>query len=192
MEAQPRTLGFLFADWVAAHCVVPQGFDLGKPFVLVGWQLENAVEFYRVKPDMVFIEYNGTWEGAKIMEMDLPKDWQIVELHMDGASASSARGGHVIINSGYDPDKYDKALAEFISGILPGRASTIAKRSDLANPKRAAVLRDPLLPEKSRRTTKRAVTLRGDSPFAVYAFGETISPVPARRCTADSRCRAGR
>ena len=57
---------------------------------------------------------------------------------MDGASASSARGGHVIINSGYDPDKYDKALAEFISGILPGRASTIAKRSDLANPKRAA------------------------------------------------------
>lgn len=54
MKAQPRTLGFLFADWVAAHCVVPQGFDLGKPFVLVGWQLENAVEFYRVKPDMVF------------------------------------------------------------------------------------------------------------------------------------------
>ena len=57
---------------------------------------------------------------------------------MDGASASSARGGHVIINSGYDPDKYDKALAEFISDILPGRSSTIVKRSDLANPKRAA------------------------------------------------------
>ena len=56
---------------------------------------------------------------------------------MDGASAS-ARGGHVIINSGYDPDKYDKALAEFIADILPGRASTIVKRSDLANPKRAA------------------------------------------------------
>lgn len=70
--------------------------------------------------------------------LNISKDWQIVELHMDGASASSARGGHVIINSGYDPDKYDEALAEFISGILPGRASTIAKRSDLANPKRAA------------------------------------------------------
>lgn len=73
-----------------------------------------------------------------ISSLNISKDWQIVELHMDGASASSARGGHVIINSGYDPDKYDKALAEFISGILPGRASTIAKRSDLANPKRAA------------------------------------------------------
>ncbi len=73
-----------------------------------------------------------------ISSLNISKDWQIIELHMDGASASSARGGHVIINSGYDPDKYDKALAEFISGILPGRASTIAKRSDLANPKRAA------------------------------------------------------
>ena len=73
-----------------------------------------------------------------ISSLNISKDWQIVELHMDGASASSARGGHVIINSGYDPDKYDKALAEFISGILPGRVSTIVKRSDLANPKRAA------------------------------------------------------
>ena len=73
-----------------------------------------------------------------ISSLNISKDWQIVELHMDGASASSACGGHVIINSGYDPDKYDKALAEFISGILPGRSSTIVKRSDLANPKRAA------------------------------------------------------
>lgn len=73
-----------------------------------------------------------------ISSLNISKDWQIVELHMDGASASSARGGHVIINSGYDPDKYDKALAEFISDILPGRSSTIVKRSDLANPKRAA------------------------------------------------------
>ena len=73
-----------------------------------------------------------------ISSLNISKNWQIVELHMDGSSASSARGGHVIINSGYDPDKYDKALAEFISGILPGRTSTIVKRSDLANPKRAA------------------------------------------------------
>lgn len=73
-----------------------------------------------------------------ISSLNISKDWQIIELHMDGASASSARGGHVIINSAYNPDKYDKALAEFISDILPGRSSTIVKRSDLANPKRAA------------------------------------------------------
>lgn len=41
----PKSLGFLFADWIAAHCVVPNGYDLGKPFELVGWQLENAIDF---------------------------------------------------------------------------------------------------------------------------------------------------
>ncbi len=33
-----------------------------------------------MRPDQVFIEYNGTWEAAKIMEMQLPKDWQIVQV----------------------------------------------------------------------------------------------------------------
>ena len=72
-----------------------------------------------------------------ISTLSISKSWQIIELHMDSASAS-ARGGHVIINSGFEPDKYDTALAAFISGILPGRAQTIVKRNDLANPKRAA------------------------------------------------------
>ncbi len=72
-----------------------------------------------------------------ISSLNISKDWQIIELHMDAASAS-ARGGHVIINSTFSPDKYDKALASYISGILPGRSQTIVKRSDLANPKRAA------------------------------------------------------
>ena len=50
----PKTLGFLFADWIAWHCVVPNGFDLGKQFELVGWQLDNAIDFYRVKSDAVY------------------------------------------------------------------------------------------------------------------------------------------
>ena len=32
-----------------------------------------------IKPDQVFIEYNGTWESAKILEMKLPKGWEIVQ-----------------------------------------------------------------------------------------------------------------
>lgn len=48
------TLGFLAADWIAAHCVVPDGFDLGKPFVLDGWQLWCTVNHYRVKPGIEF------------------------------------------------------------------------------------------------------------------------------------------
>lgn len=31
------------------------------------------------QPDMVFIEYNGTWPAAKLMDMKLPKDWEILQ-----------------------------------------------------------------------------------------------------------------
>lgn len=72
-----------------------------------------------------------------ISKLTLDKDTQIVELHMDSATAS-ARGAHVIINAKYNADKYDKALASAMSQLFPGRAQTIVKRSDLANVKRAA------------------------------------------------------
>lgn len=72
-----------------------------------------------------------------ISKLTLDKDTQIVELHMDSATAS-ARGGHVIINAKYNADKYDKAIADGIAKLLPGRAEKISKRNDLANLKRAA------------------------------------------------------
>lgn len=72
-----------------------------------------------------------------INSLSLPKDACLLELHLDSASAS-ARGGHVIIYGGYEPDEYDNALAKFISGYFPGRSVTISKRTDLANPNRAA------------------------------------------------------
>lgn len=71
-----------------------------------------------------------------ISYLDLPLDTQIIELHMDSASPS-ARGGHVIIMDGLEPDSYDLALADFIGNILPGRARTLVQRNDLANPYRA-------------------------------------------------------
>lgn len=72
-----------------------------------------------------------------ISKLTLDKDTQIVELHMDSATAS-ARGAHVIINAKYNADKYDKALASAMSQLFPGRAQTIVKRSDLANVNRSA------------------------------------------------------
>lgn len=72
-----------------------------------------------------------------ISKLSIPKDYQIIELHMDSALAS-ARGGHVIINGKYKADKYDNALAKMISGIFPGRSQIVVGRTDLANPKRAA------------------------------------------------------
>ena len=72
-----------------------------------------------------------------ISSLNIPSDAQIIELHMDSASAS-AKGGHVIIKQGYSPDQYDSALANFIAGYFPGRAQSVVGRSDLANPNRAA------------------------------------------------------
>lgn len=72
-----------------------------------------------------------------ISRLSLPSGWQIVELHMD-SGVKTARGGHVIIKSGFNPDTYDVALSNTIGTIFPGRANKIVKRSDLANPNRAA------------------------------------------------------
>lgn len=72
-----------------------------------------------------------------ISKLNISKDYQIIELHMDSAAAS-ARGAHVIIYGGFSADTYDKALAKFLSGMFPGRANTIVGRNDLANPARAA------------------------------------------------------
>lgn len=73
-----------------------------------------------------------------ISKLTISKDYQIAELHMDSSSSSSAKGGHVIIKSGFSADEYDKKLAEMMKDIFPGRSSTIVGRSDLANPNRAA------------------------------------------------------
>lgn len=69
-----------------------------------------------------------------ISRLKLPKGAQLLELHMDSANASGARGGHVVIDADFSADKYDKALAKFISGMFPGRDVTISKRNDLGNP----------------------------------------------------------
>lgn len=77
------------------------------------------------------------YKTAGINTLTIPKDWQILELHMD-SGAASARGGHVIIKKGYAADKYDNALAKMLKEILPGRSNMIVGRSDLANVNRAA------------------------------------------------------
>ena len=73
-----------------------------------------------------------------IISLNISKEWQILELHMDSGSAS-AKGGHVIIKQGYNPDQYDTALANFIGSFFPGRANTIVGRANLANVNRSAV-----------------------------------------------------
>lgn len=95
--------------------------DLGGSDVQIG---DTSVNWY---------DTNGIGKGQ------CPKGVPVIELHMDSASPS-ARGGHVIIKKGLKPDAIDTALADFISAFMPGRASKIVGRSDLANPNRAAIV----------------------------------------------------
>lgn len=43
------------AEWIQAHCVVPDGFDRGESFRLAGWQQTIVLNFYRVKPSAVWV-----------------------------------------------------------------------------------------------------------------------------------------
>ncbi len=87
--------------------------------------------------DVVLGDFSKNYYKSNLIHT-IPKDSRIVELHMDSSSAASAKGGHVIIKAGIGgADKYDKALADFIAGMYPGRYARLVERSDLANPTRA-------------------------------------------------------
>mgnify|MGYP005769070501 CR=1 FL=1 len=81
--------------------------------------------------------HDNAYASNAISTMTAPKEWQIVELHMDSGPAS-AHGGHVIYHGDYKPDPYDVALANGVANLFPGRASKLVGRKDLANVKRAA------------------------------------------------------
>lgn len=42
-------------SWIEAHCIVPDGFRKGEPFVMSDWQLWCTVNHYRVKADAVWV-----------------------------------------------------------------------------------------------------------------------------------------
>lgn len=121
------------------------GHGAGDSGACAGGQTEAALVrklAVRIKDlgtyDVQIGNVNVNWyESNGIGKGQCPKGAMVLELHMDSA-APSARGGHVIIKKGFTPDSFDKALASFIGSFMPGRASTIVGRSDLANPNRAA------------------------------------------------------
>ena len=88
---------------------------------------------------VTLLDTSRNWYADKgINSLSIPSGDALVELHMDSAGPD-ARGGHVIIKAGIGgPDAYDRALADSISTIFPGRSQSIVERSELANPNRAA------------------------------------------------------
>ncbi|MCI8784804.1 MAG: N-acetylmuramoyl-L-alanine amidase [Dorea sp.] len=90
-------------------------------------------------PNVTVGDMSRNWyRDNGISRLNVSNDYQILELHMDSSPNPSARGGHVIIKSGFAPDDYDNALATMIGCIFPGRSKLIVGRSDLANVNRAA------------------------------------------------------
>jgi N-acetylmuramoyl-L-alanine amidase len=78
------------------------------------------------------------WYKSKMVNnTNIPKGCLVLELHTDSNITTNAKGAHVIIDANLNADKYDEALANFISGMFPGRSQKLIKRNDLANPNRA-------------------------------------------------------
>ena len=87
---------------------------------------------------VTLLDTSRNWYADRgINGLSIPSGDALVELHMDSAGPG-ARGAHVIIASGAGgPDQYDRALADRLCAIFPGRANRVVERSDLANPNRA-------------------------------------------------------
>lgn len=87
---------------------------------------------------VTLLDTSRNWYADRgILGLSIPSGGELVELHMDSAGPG-ARGAHVIIASGAGgPDQYDRALADRLCAIFPGRANRVVERSDLANPNRA-------------------------------------------------------
>lgn len=85
------------------------------------------------------LDTSKNWYAQRLVNSALKKKVgrdPVVELHMDAANGS-AKGGHVIIDADFSADKYDRALADYISKKFPGRADKLVKRNNLANLNRA-------------------------------------------------------
>lgn len=50
----PRESLLVALEWIEHHCVVPDGFNRGRPFTLTGWQAFYFLNFYRVRRDAVW------------------------------------------------------------------------------------------------------------------------------------------
>lgn len=82
---------------------------------------------------VVLMDQSRNWYADHGFDtVQVPQGDAVVELHMD-SGAAGARGGHVIYKAGLSPDAYDRAMADAISGIFPGRAQTLVGRTDLRN-----------------------------------------------------------
>lgn len=120
-DGDPGAVGSGYTEAERVRTLASRIRDLGGDKVIIG---DMTKDWYK---------------SGLVNNKNIPKDVMVLELHMDSSTHESAKGAHVIIDADFEADKYDKALAEFITGVFPGRADKIVKRNNLANSNRAQV-----------------------------------------------------
>lgn len=84
--------------------------------------------------NVVLLDPTINWyKTKKCKTFKFPKGVQVLELHLDSFTMATAKGGHVLYNGLFKPDKYDKALANMIAKRFPGRAEKMVGTSQLFN-----------------------------------------------------------
>lgn len=70
------SLGFAAAEWIEAHCVIPDGPYAGEPFTLTDEMVRFLVHFYRVDPVAVNPKTNGPrWVYERGGQLVRPQKW---------------------------------------------------------------------------------------------------------------------
>lgn len=84
--------------------------------------------------NVVIGDTSKNWYSRSMVNASyIPKDMAVCELHMDCSTSTSAKGAHVIIKGGCEPDSYDYALANFLSILFSGRSESIVGKNNLKN-----------------------------------------------------------
>lgn len=63
------TLGYAVADWIEAHCVIPDGDRAGDPFILTDEMLRFLCWHYRLRPE------SGGWWFSRGSQLVRPQKW---------------------------------------------------------------------------------------------------------------------
>lgn len=91
------TLGYDVADWIEAHCVIPDGDRAGDPFVLTDEMLRFLCWHYRIRPE------SGGWWFPRGSQLVRPQKWGKGPFSAAIICAEGAPDGPVIFD-GWDAD----------------------------------------------------------------------------------------
>ena len=73
-EGEFPSLGWQVADWIEAHCVIPDREDKGEPYLLIDEQVEFLVHHYRLKMDASADRPSSAWVYRR-SQLVRPQKW---------------------------------------------------------------------------------------------------------------------